>query len=312
MKYLFLTLFILTSFLYAGDCPARGTLYNECSSKISYECNPNSYGFNSRMNSENGFRECSDLVKKCDGCDLRYDKKNGSSNFYSLKMYLQERAKQDSIERETEKREKAKQESIKRVATEEIFALIKNNAEISLILGKCNEYSLKSTPLQECKDIQDSIKITKITALLKANKLEESLGECKQAKLNPNEKITDLCKNQLVAKIKKLPKNKINSIELAKIYYDCDSEDGNEDNCKAIAGYVFQNNGKMLLIEDIGLGHTVMIQHTGHIGRCQLEPNSMRIPFLGYAKYLGRKTYTSLLGNQSVPNYQLLFCESGD
>ncbi|MCL2281948.1 MAG: hypothetical protein FWC26_01360 [Fibromonadales bacterium] len=206
----------------------------------------------------------------------------------------------------------------------EINALIKKRGiEANVILDKCSEHQkLFAETLQPCLYFQDSIKyqpkIDRIKTLLKTNKLKESLEECKerygdddmeycvdQCNVHRNKKLIDLCEKQLVAKIKKLPKNKINSIELANIYYGCE----NNDKCQKIVGWVFQNNGEMALVEDINFGYTIMVQYAGYIGNCRLMP-TRTVPFGGYAKYLGMKTYTTVYGaRQSVPNYQLLWCD---
>jgi len=164
--------------------------------------------------------------------------------------------------------------------------------------------------------------IDKITELLKANKLEESIEECGITQPTPSiserptvgmpkiefsddslkKKYYDLCEKQLFDKVRKLPKNKINSPELASIYYDKYSY---------IQGKVFQNDGKMILITESGYGGgTAMVQISNPIiGSCMLtESQNKYIPFSGYVKYLGTKTYNSLLGKQTVPNYQLLWC----
>ncbi|MDR3000064.1 MAG: hypothetical protein LBU89_02270 [Fibromonadaceae bacterium] len=214
----------------------------------------------------------------------------------------------------------------------EINALIKkNNIEANVILDKCSEHQkLFAENLQLCLHFQDSIKhqpkIDEIKSLLKANKMKESLEECNeglygeclkeckerwgagavercvdQCNVHRNEKIIDLCEKQLVAKIKKLPKNKINSIELAKIYYGDDYDE--------IVGYVIQNDGKMILVSTIPFDQTVMIQISGHVGSCNLGKNT-HVPFRYNAKSLGQRTYTTVIGaRQSVPNYQLLWCE---
>jgi len=320
----------------------------------------------SYVRNEQEFNRCSDFVKNCKcwttGGDSQRDNEFRAYRFQEIKnalikysqekeakikeqaredsigkVRLLEQAKQDSIKRETERQKQATRDSIQQEDTKEILALIGNKTETSLILDKCNKYSSKySKSLQECNAIRDSMKYDKITALLKANKLEESLDECQQieygsdkrcfeecmqsvigggvikqatkeeclSKCGQNEKLVDLCKKQLTAKIKKLPKNKINSAALAYVYYDCEIE----DKCPKIMGYVFQNDGKMMLIQDLVWNSIVMVQHTGHIGECQLRPNR-EIPFAGYGKYLGEKVYTTVLGvRQSVPNYQLLWC----
>ncbi|GBU26348.1 hypothetical protein R83H12_03044 [Fibrobacteria bacterium R8-3-H12] len=316
------------------------------------------------------FRKCSDFVENCKcwtkAGDSERDNEYRAYKFQEFKnelsrvgpeirervrqdsvrnAKLREQAKQDSIKKESERLERTKRDSVKQESANEIYALISGGAEIDLILDKCNKHERTFNSLKECNSIQDSIKyqqkIIEITALLKANKLEESLEECQQieygsnrkcldecmqpkfgtndygerilknpskeeclGKCGQNEKLVDLCKKQLTAKVKKLPKNKITSPALAYIYYDCEAD----DKCPKIIGFVFQNDGKMMLIEDLVWKGTIMVQHIGHIGECQLRPNR-QIPFAGYGKYLGDKTYTTVTGaRQSVQNYQLLWC----
>jgi hypothetical protein len=79
--------------------------------------------------------------------------------------------------------------------------------------------------------------------------------------------------------------------------------------CGMVMGHVFQNDGKMALISAIPWENTIMVQHTGHIGNCMLRAGT-RFLFVGNAKYLGERTYTTVTGaRQSVPNYKLLWCE---
>jgi hypothetical protein len=266
--------------------------------------------------------ECSNFYKKCE-CkantiggpkdaedSFATQKKLVLENEPSIKDGIAQLRKQETqkleqkrVQEESEKRALAMQDS----SVNEIRTLIKEGTEANLILGKCDEH--KKTFRQwyyipECKSIQDSISrqqdITEITALLKANKLEKCLDKCKETDFASDEKITDLCKNQLAGKIKKLPKKSITSVALAEIYFT-DSE--------KVVGFVIQNDGKMLLVEEIAFKTIMMIQHTGHIGECMLRP-SRQIPFGGNVKYLGEKTYTTVLGvRQSVPNYQLLWCD---
>jgi hypothetical protein len=171
-------------------------------------------------------------------------------------------------------------------------------------------------------------KIKKVEELLIANKLEDGINECGIAPSNSDVdmqkghiiialdmpeirlsddslkgKYYDLCKKQLVDKVRKLPKNKINTPRLASVYYD---------QYYQIVGDVIQNDGKMILVTATPLHNTVMVQISGPIiGKCALTPNKY-IPFNGCVKYLGEKTYPTLLGKQTVPNYQLLFCGSED
>jgi len=213
---------------------------------------------------------------------------------------LMEQAKQDSIKKESERLERAKQDS----SANEVYALISGGAEINLILNKCVEHQNEFPSLRECRSIQDSIKyqkdIAEITALLKANKLEECAEECgikiKEVKLSTDSLFKDLCEKQLVSKVKKLPKNRIKTVALARVYYDNPIE---------ILGYIFRDEGKFVWMQDLVWKNVVMVQYSaGYIGKCSLRPND-RIPFSGTAIYLG-DVHTIGFGN--VPNYQLLWC----
>ena len=273
-----------------------------------YECND--------IRNESQFRKCSDFVENCKCWTRAGDRieNEGRANLFQVYqnqlLEYKARVRQDSIRRESERREQAKRDSIKQESANEIYALISRGAEISLILNKCNEhektFSFKNS-LKECDAIQDSIRsrryITEITALLKANKLEECLDKCKEKELFSSDKessflITHLCEKQLIDKIKKLPKKNIKSSSLAAIYY-------NDKNVKQIMGYIFRDEGKMVLMTDLVWKHTVMVQYSaGYIGECRLRPND-QILFEGHAIYLG-DVHTIGFGN--VPNYQLLWC----
>jgi len=326
-------------------------LQRECTQSLGSRsaCDPNYDSFQRYIQTEEGFRHCSDLVKKCE-CWLRERENDDEMGNMGIREVLKEQAKKNATKAATEKRNQMIQDSLREEATEEIFALIDDNAEINLILDKCNMYNRSfTTLLQECKAIQDSVKITKITALLKANKLEESLEECNEQKLSitkgneclkkckqpvfiidggerriktnseeecfkecgigSSEKITDLCEKQLAAKIKKLPKNKI-SPKIAKLYYD---------NHEKIFGTIIQKTDKIILIDGnfnrysddkIFLFNTAMVQISGNVGACIL-PHYNGDSFFGNAKYLGMITYTTLLGERkTIPNYQLLWCDN--
>jgi|GEM_PF-6321176 len=217
-----------------------------------------------------------------------------------------------------------------------VFALLSigENVEFEILRnGKNIKISMNIAIHPHEEDTNKMLKesIEKITELLKANKLEECIKECgmeisqdgfemtglenvilnlgrprtqlgKFGEDSLKEKYYDLCEKQLVDKIRKLPRNKINTPALAGIYYD---------KYYRLYAKIFQNDGKMILGTG-ALGNTVMIQLSKPIiGNCMLTHNEY-IPFTGYVKPLGNKTYSSLLGKQTVPNYQLLFCESGD
>jgi len=349
LNILGLIVLVFISFSYAQNC--SNNLRKECARSLGSRsaCDPDDDSGWRYIQTEEGFRYCSNLVKKCE-CWLREQESEddwvGNIGIREALEQAKKQAKKNAIKAEEERRKQATQDSLRKSITEEIFALIEDNAEINLILDKCDTYNRRFTPLlQECKNIQDSIKIAEITALLKANKLEEGLDKCNERKsaieennclkqckqlvfsvsggerrlkassseeecfekcgISFNEKIADLCEKQLVDKVKKLPKNKISTIPLANVYYECD----NKDNCQKIVGWIIQNDGQMVLVEDISFGHIFMLQHKGHIGNCMLRP-TRQIPFGGYAKYLGEKIYTTVLGvKQSVPNYQLLWCD---
>ena len=81
-----------------------------------------------------------------------------------------ERAKQDSIRRmsirkETEEQEQAMRDSIRQELFDEIYDLIENGAETSLILDKCDEYrktfirrtSMESTRIEIAKEVKSSV-----------------------------------------------------------------------------------------------------------------------------------------------------------
>jgi len=177
---------------------------------------------------------------------------------------------------------------------------------------------------QTNEEIKENIK--NITALLKANKLGECFKMCDLYSSFGNEPLnataraisifettdsllkihSNLCEKQLVAKIRKLPKNKVTPA-LANIYYNCE----NDDKCVEIIGKVIQNDGKMILVSTIPYNEIVMVQISGYIGDCapMLKRNNMAVGFDGFAKYLGDVTYTTVgKARQTVENYQLLWC----
>jgi hypothetical protein len=201
---------------------------------------------------------------------------------------------------------KKKQEEEK--STNEINALIENEGiEISVILDKCNEHqkAFKRT-VQTCDSIkyqQGSIlyqqAMPKLAALLKENKLEMLIEECKinASKLSRvmledslAEKYNDLCSNQLVAKIRKLPKNKINTIALAKIYYT---------DYEHIPAKIINNYGNEIFAEKIGYDTYITVKTSGHIGECNFKSSDY---FNGYMKYIGQSP-------SGYRTYQLLWCE---
>jgi len=223
----------------------------------------------------------------------------------------------DNLQKELEK---AKQDSIKIVSRDEINILAANGGiETNLILDKCNEH-LRTfrEQLHICKHIQDSIRyqenVVEITALLKANELEECVGKCESLGFgdvvydeNFNKKITDLCEKQLVNKVKKLPLKKINS-NLANVYfspldYEFPFSTPNKNDNVTFSGTVIQNDGKMVLLSVAGT--VIMLQH---LGQCPLR---IGLTYSGYGKYLGEKIYTTVGGaKQMVPNVQLLWCDT--
>jgi len=169
-------------------------------------------------------------------------------------------------------------------------------------------YLLKIKGQQDCQDsVEQQQKIIEITELLKTNKFEECSEKCNELEIEQeffNKKIEDLCKKQLVAKVKSLPKNKLTP-EIAGIYYD---------NAEAIWGDVIQNKNGIILANSLfdGFPSVIMIQTSGHvIGKenCIIGTHDGAY-FKGYGKYLGKKTYTTVLGaSKTVPNYQLLWCD---
>ncbi len=292
-----------------------------------------------KNNLDKSFEECSYSVEKCE-CwantkqkeasgqhwEHPYDSEQRVKSFQYWKDWFLQEGKnsfaQIQKQEETKKREQAKQDSIEREfadakqkSTDEIYALIENGGEVSLILDKCTQHRKTYRFLQKCSDIEDSVqyqqRISEITALLKSNnseKLKECIDKCEtlnytlsKVKAADPSMVANLCEKQLTSKIKKLPKKSIISSELAKRYFD---------NHEQIVAWIIQNDGKMVLAENISLGTIMMIQYTGHLGECMLRP-TRQIPFMGNVKYLGEKTYTTVMGvRQSVPNYQLLWCDS--
>lgn len=180
-------------------------------------------------------------------------------------------------------------------------------------------YLLENKGQQACQDsVKNQQKLTELTGLLKANELEECYNNCNQlgSQFELNKKIKDLCEKQLIDKIKKTPKNKITP-KIAEVYYNC-----TDDNCKHIYGDVIVNINGMILLnsffqEEIdGLTYfykTIMVQTSGHIIgglKACMAPSRGTYFFTGRGKYIGKKTYTTILGKQeTVPNFQLLWCE---
>jgi hypothetical protein len=143
---------------------------------------------------------------------------------------------------------------------------------------------------------QTSEKIGKITELLKANKLEEGIKECDMLRVIVSDslkgKYSDLCEKQLVDKVRKLPKSKINTPTLAKVYYD---------GYQSIQAKIFRIFGEIAVAETIGYDKTISVQISGSIG-CNFQHSEY---IVGYGKYLGMQSKT-IMG--SVPHYQLLWC----
>jgi len=181
-------------------------------------------------------------------------------------------------------------------------------------------YLLENKGRQIC---QDSLKYQQLIALLKANELEKCYDNCikLESKYESDKKIKDLCEKQLVDKIKKTPKNKITP-KIAHIYYNSvDNCEVVDDNCKVV-GNVIQNKGGIILLnsffqEYIGdryyMYETIMIQTSGHIigGLNACTAPGTPTHFSGNVKYIGKKTYTTILGEQkTVPNFQLLWCDA--
>jgi len=362
MKKILSIFALLSAFSYAGlgdFLKATGKALTETCDK----CNDEQVIGCHAISDKSTFHRCSNFVENCECWTKRGGSQgNNESRAYTFQtiknevlrfgLILKEEAMQDSIKK-AKLLEQAKQDSIKKAkqdsSANEIYALISGGAEINLILNKCAEHQNKFLNLRECRAIQDSIKyqqdITEITALLKADKLEEVFDKCKQFEFGPDkkcydecmqpkfgtndygeriiknsskekclnecgpvdEKITNLCEKQLIAKVKKTPKNKITSSGLANIYYDCDKD----ENCTEVMGYIISNDGNAILVSTLPFKQTAMIQISGYIvnkQKCMLRPN-WQLLFSGHAKYLGEKTYTTVLGaRNSVPNYQLLWC----
>jgi hypothetical protein len=243
-----------------------------------YECND--------IRNESQFRKCSDFVENCKCWTRAGDRieNEGRANLFQVYQNQlleykarvqksQEQTRQDSIRRESERREQAKRDSIRQVWREQEMVMLQEN-----ILKKTEE----------------------MKQLLKENKLQECAEECYkpfEAELSKDSLFRDLCEKQLANKIRKLPKNKIKTVALARLYYN---------NPQQIMGYIFRDEGKFVWMQDLVWKHTVMVQYSaGYIGECRLRPNH-QIPFAGYAIYLG-DVHTVAFGN--VPNYQLLWCE---
>ncbi|MDR2584352.1 MAG: AgmX/PglI C-terminal domain-containing protein [Fibromonadaceae bacterium] len=149
--------------------------------------------------------------------------------------------------------------------------------------------------------------IEEITKLLKANKLEECIEKCSDLNGKVSEhkehiqKYNDLCAKQLVSRIRKLPKNKINTPMLASIYYD---------KAEPIIADIIQNDGRTALASAWPHNKMIMVQISGDIiGECDFIKTTNTIN--GYGNYLGNKTTTVNGSPQYVPNYQLLWCSDG-
>ena len=198
--------------------------------------------------------------------------------------------------------------------------------------------SLPSASLD--KDSLHQQKIDEITSLLKANKLKECMAKCVDATntLKPDasgrfnfdklgdsarepqkkdsaeiyfdEKISDLCKNQLAAKIKKLPLKEIDSPNLAKIYFEpynmytalVYSEVPKNSNVYIDGRVVRHINKSTLLLSSHYGGDIFIVKHSG-----QREFNVGK-EFSFFGKYIGKETYTTLLGErETVPVVQLVW-----
>jgi len=150
--------------------------------------------------------------------------------------------------------------------------------------------------------------IEEIAKLLKANKLEKCIEECSDLNGKVSvlykkhiQKYNDLCAKQLVSRIRKLPKNKINTPILASIYYD---------KAEPIIADIIQNDGKTALASAWPHNKIIMVQISGDIiGECNFIKTTNTIN--GYGNYLGNKTTTVNGSPQYVPNYQLLWCSDG-
>jgi len=257
-------------------------------------------GIHSAEEFENLFKkEGEEFIKKCENCPLA-DWKGMyriKGTYNSIKSCIED-LKQDSIN-------KINIANAREKSASEINALIENgNAETNLVLDKCNEHEKTfKGELQICsqlrasiKQLKDSTDLAAIATLLKANELEKCISVCNSIKVGTSfeENFNNLCKKQLVEKVRKLPKNKINTIALAKLYYE-----GYEE----IAAKIFHisSSGDIAAAETIGYNRNISVQISGSIG-CDFK-NSEYI--VGYAKYLGMQSKT-VLG--TIPHYQLLWC----
>ena len=177
-------------------------------------------------------------------------------------------------------------------------------------------------------DDEQQEQTNKITELLKANKYEECIEECKKTGFNFNymysffsirdnlssadkEKINDLCGKQLVGKIKKLPLKKIKSQDFAEAYfYPYHStflyEEVPKNSNVFITGEILQNDGRTALMSYSKVDF--IMKHSGQCKFTEVYPGKYLF-FAGYGKYLGKTTYTTTLGaKQTVPAVQLLWC----
>jgi hypothetical protein len=309
MKKLLSILALLSAFSYAGlgdYLKAAGKSLTETCDKCNAEYTTlDVNGGCSSIYDESKFRRCSAFVENCKcwtrAGDSQVDNEHRAYKFQGFKnelleykarvqeqarqdsirgLELQEQARRDSIRKESERLERAKQDSVRQVMREQEMARLREN-----ILRKTEEMKqlLKANKLQECAEECDILNHPVNSSSLEAGLSKDSLFK-------------DLCENQIASKVKKLPKNKIKTVALARIYYD---------NPQQILGYIFRDEGKFVWMRDLVWKGVVMVQYSaGYIGECQLRPND-RIPFSGYATYLG-DTYTIAFGN--VPNYQLLWC----
>jgi len=304
MKKSLSILALLSAFSYAGFgdlLKAAGKALTETCDKCNAEYTTlDVNGGCSSIYNESEFRKCSDFVENCKcwtrAGDSQVDNEHRAYKFQEFKnellkykarvqeqaredsirgLVLQEQARRDSIRKETERLERAKQDSIRQVMREQEMARLREN-----ILNKTEE----------------------MKQLLKANKLQECAEECNlklissfETELSKDSLFKDLCENQLVSKVRKLPKNKIKTVSLARIYYKDPQQ---------IMGYIFRDEGKMVFMRDLIRKDVVMVQYSGYIGECQLRPSSQFL-FAGHAIYLG-DFYTIAWGY--IPKYQLLWC----
>jgi len=190
-------------------------------------------------------------------------------------------------------------------------AMDKINDPVALeaAVGVCQKAELKSMK----EKIKDSLtydqKIDEIENLLKSNYLEECNEKCKEivSRYSSDKKFVNLCRKQLVDKVRKIPMKKLNS-NLASVYFYNEEATGTFplDTPKKNAyvdfgGMVIQNTGKMALLSLDQFDFIVK-----HSSQCQFVRNMW---FNGYGKYLGMETYTTVLGvRRSVPAVQLLWC----